>query len=455
MAKTSAKIENKVEVFARKPDLPPPDLTGGPIGWMRQNLFKSIPDTILTLLVIYGVTMTVYGLYYWGIETAVFEASSRRECLDKSPFGACWAGIFSWFPRFIYGRYPDEEIWRVNLVFGLLLLWVAPLALSQVTRKASIGFSAALIFPFLAVAIVLGGDRGFFLQTMASAALTYLLINLIHTGLCLTSGKGYAATLIGVFRLEKAPERRQMLPAAIAAVLLYSAVFAATWGEHLSYVKTNMWGGLFLTLFIAGIAISASLPAGIILALGRRSKLPFLKSLCVVYIELIRAVPLISILFMATTMIPLFLPVDVLFDKLALVTIAICAFSAAYMAETVRGGLQAISKDQSEAAYSLGLGYWQSMGLVVMPQALRLMIPNIVGSFIGLFKDTGVVSIVGLYDLVAMLKAVSASPVWIGLHFEPFAVAATIYFIGCFGMAKFSRHLEKKHGVGEYKRPTY
>ena len=213
-------------------------------------------------------------------------------------------------------------------------------------------------------------------------------------------------------------------------------------------MPNNLWGGLFLTLVISGIAIASALPAGILLALGRRSKMTVIRVLCVAFIELFRSVPLITILFMATTMFPLFLPEGFHINKLASAIVAVCLFAAAYMAEVVRGGLQAIPNGQYEAAEAVGLTYWQSMGFIVMPQALKYMIPNIVSNFMGLFKDTTLVSIIGLYDLLGMINAVSQDPRWIGLHHEPLFTAAVIFFIGCFAMSKYSQHLERNLGAG-------
>jgi len=232
-------------------------------------------------------------------------------------------------------------------------------------------------------------------------------------------------------------------------MVAFGIVYFVIQSWQLPIVGTNHWGGLFLTLVISGIGIASALPAGIVLALGRRSEMPVIRVMCVTFIELFRSVPLITILFMATTMFPLFLPEGVVFNKLASAIVAVCLFSAAYMAETVRGGLQAIPKGQYEAAEAMGLGYWQSMGLIIMPQALKLMIPNIVGSFIGLFKDTTLVSIIGLFDLLGMISAISQDPQWIGLHHEPLFTAALIYFIGCLAMSKYSQHLERKLGAGD------
>ena len=213
-------------------------------------------------------------------------------------------------------------------------------------------------------------------------------------------------------------------------------------------VPWTKWGGMFLTLVISGIGITSALPGGIILALGRRSKLPVIRVLSTSFIELFRSVPLITVLFMATTMFPLFMPEGFVLNKLVQVIIAVCLFSACYMAETVRAGLQAIPKGQYEAAHTIGLGYWGMMGLIVMPQALKHMIPNIVGSFIGLLKDTTLVSIIGLFDILGMLRAISQDVPWRGLHKEPLIFGAMLFFIICFIMSKYSRHLEVKLSAG-------
>ena len=197
-------------------------------------------------------------------------------------------------------------------------------------------------------------------------------------------------------------------------VALWAAVSIIWSGVELEVVRTVRWGGLFVTLVVAGIGITFALPAGIVLALGRRSKLPLIRIVCVVFIEVFRSVPLITVLFMATTMVPLFLPEGVTFDKLLRAIIAVCLFAAAYMAEVVRGGLQSIPRGQYEAAAAMGLGYWRTTGLIIMPQALKLMIPNILSNFIGLFKDTTLVAIIGLFDLLGMVQAMSEATDWIG-----------------------------------------
>ena len=200
----------------------------------------------------------------------------------------------------------------------------------------------------------------------------------------------------------------------------------------LRVVETSLWGGLTLTLVIAGVGIVSSLPIGIVLALGRRSEMPVVRMLCVGFIELIRAVPLITVLFMASVMLPLFLPTGVNFDKLLRALVGVVLFSSAYMAEVVRGGLQAIPNGQYEAAKALGLSYWKIMGLIVLPQALRIVIPGIVNTFIGLFKDTTLVLIIGLFDLLGMVQAALTDAAWLGFALEGYVFAGFVFWIFCF-----------------------
>ena len=228
----------------------------------------------------------------------------------------------------------------------------------------------------------------------------------------------------------------------VAFYLFYGGPFG------LRVVETPLWGGLFLTLVIAGVGITASLPLGILFALGRRSNMPVVRMLSVGFIEVVRAVPLITVLFMASVMLPLFLPTGVNFDKLLRALVGVSLFSAAYMAEVVRGGLQAIPKGQYEAAAALGLSYWKTMGLVVLPQALRIVIPGIVNTFIGLFKDTTLVLIIGLFDLLGMVQAALTDPAWLGLAVEGYVFAGFGFWIFCFAMSRYSMHLERKLATG-------
>ena len=224
----------------------------------------------------------------------------------------------------------------------------------------------------------------------------------------------------------------------IATVLFYGGV--------LGYrtVPTNQWGGLMLTLIVALIGMAGSLPLGILLALGRRSNMPVIRAVSAAFIELMRGVPLVTVLFMASVMFPLFLPEGVNFDKLLRALIGTMLFAGGYMAEVIRGGLQAIPRGQYEAAEALGLGYWRMMGLVVLPQALRIVIPGIVNSFIALFKDTTLVLIIGLFDFLGMIQAASTDPNWLGFATEGYVFAAMVYWMFCFSISRYSQTLERR-----------
>jgi general L-amino acid transport system permease protein len=228
----------------------------------------------------------------------------------------------------------------------------------------------------------------------------------------------------------------------IAFTLLSGGVFG------LEHVETTRWGGLTLTLVVALTGITGSLPLGVLLALGRRSNMVIVRRLCVAFIELWRGVPLITVLFMASVMLPLFLPGGITVDKLVRALVGVTLFSAAYMAEVVRGGLAAIPKGQYEAAAALGLGYWKTTGLIVLPQAMRLVIPGIVNTFIGLFKDTTLVLVVGMFDLLGIVQTASTDAEWLGLSLEGYAFAGTIFWLFCFGMSRYSARLERRLAVG-------
>ncbi|MEK6245633.1 MAG: amino acid ABC transporter permease [Pseudomonadota bacterium] len=220
---------------------------------------------------------------------------------------------------------------------------------------------------------------------------------------------------------------------------------ALMWGGILGlpYVENERWGGLILTLILATFGIALAFPLSILLALGRRSKLPVLRAGCVAYIELIRGVPLISVLFMASVMLPLFLPAGITIDKLLRAQIALILFAAAYLAEVVRGGLQAIPHHQYEAAEALGLSYWKRTLHVILPQALRFSIPPLVNTFIGLFKDTSLVLIIGLFDLLSTIKVSLQDPAWSGYGIEAYLFASAVYFAFCYAMSRYSQGLEQ------------
>ncbi len=422
-----------------------------PVRWLKENLFSTWYNIVLTIIALLIVYYVAAALWQWGIADAVWVAEDRRECLTKNPNGACWAGVFVWFEAFIYGRYPLTERWRINLGAILLVLWMAPLWLPRVRAKILIAFSVVAFYPFFAAYLFNGGEKGFVVQPMISIALVCFAGVIIHSIIGVTSGGSIEETAIRILGLADKPEktRRNILLGLVVAAI--GIVFVAQMSWTLPAVSWVKWGGLFLTLVIAGVGITTALPAGIILALGRRSQLPVIRALCTTFIEVFRSVPLITVLFMATTMFPLFLPPGFELNKLVQVIVAVCLFSACYMAEIVRGGLQAIPRGQYEAAHAMGLGYWRMMAFVVMPQALKFMIANIVGNFIGLLKDTTLVAIIGLFDILRMLQAASQDVPWRGLHKEPLFVGAVIFFVMCFSMSKYSQHLERKLSAGDQR----
>jgi len=283
---------------------------------------------------------------------------------------------------------------------------------------------------------------------MVAAALVAFAFNMANMLAGLFRKQGLGAFAMSALGLENASDKTQRNVLLVLTTLAFGAAFGWQVGWTLEGVVWTKWGGLFLTLVIAGIGIALSLPGGIILALGRRSKLPLIRVLSIGFIEVFRSVPLITVLFMATTMFPLFMPEGFALNKLVQVIIAVVLFNSCYMAETVRAGLQAIPKGQFEGAHTIGLGYWGTMGLIIMPQALKFMIPNIVGSFIGLLMDTTLVSIIGLFDLLDMLRSISKDLPWQGLHKEPLIFGAILFFIMCASMSKYSRHLEVKLSAG-------
>ncbi|MEL0628316.1 amino acid ABC transporter permease [Psychromonas aquatilis] len=236
------------------------------------------------------------------------------------------------------------------------------------------------------------------------------------------------------------------LKAKIAVILLFPVVcfILISGGFGLEVVETEKWGGLMLTILVAAVGIIASFPIGVVLALGRQSDMPILKTLCVGFIEFVRGVPLITILFMASVLLPLFFHDGIEFNKLLRALIGITLFQAAYIAEVVRGGLQAIPKGQYEASEALGLTYWQGMILIILPQALKISIPNLVGSFISLFKDTTLVLIIGLFDVLAMVTLTNSDTNWLGYEIEGYVFVTLIYWVCCFSMSQYSKSIERK-----------
>jgi general L-amino acid transport system permease protein len=355
------------------PSLPPPMAVSGPVHWVRKNLLSSPLNIALTIVSLYLLYLIVPGILNWAVFDAVFFAESRDQCRELGS-GACWALPNVRFGQFLYGFYPVDQRWRINLTAVLFVLALLPILWDKTPyRRYWLIYSG--LFPFIA----------------------YVL-------------------LLGRFGLEP--------------------------------VETRKLGGFTLNVVIGVTGITASLPLGILLALGRRSHMPIVRTLCVLFIEFIRGVPLIALLFIASTMLNYFLPPGTAFDLILRVLIMVTLFASAYIAEVVRGGLQAIPKGQLEAADAMGLGYWQSMRLVVLPQALKISIPGIVNTFVGLFKDTTLVVIIGLTDVLGIGRASLSDAKWVGLAWEVYVFIAILFFLCCFSMARYSTYLEKKLHTG-------
>jgi len=429
--------------FIPRPSRPPVIITYGVIGWLKKNLFSNFWNSLLTIAVFTLLYLLLKPFLEWSLLKAVWTASTRRECLTISPDGACWAGVIRWSNNLIYGRYPDILQWRVNLGVGIGIIWLLPLALKRVKNKILIGLTAVILYPFLASYLFLGGERSLFHYTLACVGLAFLVLEYINIIFIYLGFKQLGLVLEPLME-RLYPKRAAFLSQLTCLVGLSVLMVFLFLTFSLEGVPINTWGGLFLTVIISGFSIVMALPIGIVLALGRRSQMPVIRWFSIATIELVRSVPMITVLFMSVTMMPLFFPNTVDLNKLAQVIIAVCIFAGAYMAETVRGGLQSISKGQFDAAKSIGLGYWQTMFLIILPQALKAMIPNIVTSFISLFKDTTLVSIIGLFDIMLMARNISIDKNWFGLHSEPLVAISVLFFIFCYSMSQYSQYLEKK-----------
>ncbi|MCT7375882.1 amino acid ABC transporter permease [Chelativorans salis] len=479
--------------------LPPPPSEYGPVAILRKNLFATPADSILTIILGLFSLWAAWQIIQWGLLNAVFTGANREACLagEGGVVGACWAFVGAKFGQFIYGLYPLAERWRVDLTLFLLAALLLPLAIPPVPYKRLNALLLVAVFPFVSLVLLTGGQfdlsgafiaflfilAAFVSATLGSgnvaappallkgatwlagfALLVLILANIVpsgrltlltfhFSGLSLLSFLVALASIVAsVVAAMRAGEERQVSPFRILVPSLFVVgviiVLAGDFG--LRPVGTNRWGGLMLTLVVALTGIAASLPLGILLALGRRSHLPAVRLFSVIFIEFWRGVPLITVLFMSAFMIPLLLPSGVTFNQLLRALIGVALFSAAYMAEVVRGGLQAIPKGQYEGAQALGLGYWQMMRLVVMPQAIKLVIPGIVNTFIGLFKDTSLVYIIGLADLLGTVRRGFSDPNWItpttaatGLVF-----AAFVYWLFCFSMSRYSIYTERRLHTG-------
>ncbi len=355
-------------LLLRRPEPGAPWLPGE---WIRHNLFGSIFNTLLTLVVLVALALVVPPLFRWAVTNATISGVSRAAC---GPDGACWTFIRMRLPTFFVGHYPAAERWRI----------VAALA-------------------------VVGG-----------CAVPVLREHVRHRGLWVLALLTVAPALAGLLLLGGVP--------------------------GLPYVDTSDWGGLLLDVVISFVTVAGSLPLGVLLALGRRSRLTVARALSVGFIELWRGVPLLTVLFMSAVMVPLFLPGGVSVDRLLRAMVALILFNAAYMAEVVRGGLQGVALGQEEAAYSLGLHWGQVQRHVVLPQALRIVMPGIINTVVDLFKDTTLVTIIGLSDLLGAVSQALKDPAWLGFATEGYVFSAVVFFVCCFALSAYGRSFERRSG---------
>jgi len=501
--------ETAASSFVRQelvPERAAPIKTTGFIGFLRTNLFNSPTNILLTVVSILLLWFTVIPAVRFLLVDAVWRGDDRNACLAENAgraVGACWPYVQAKFTQFIYGFYPEPERWRANLTFILAALLLLPLLIPRLPAK---GLNAGLFFiafPVVAFFLLHGGGLGGFGISWTAGLLSGFAESIGDAGRKLTS-VGEATAVVGpllvllgklvvllstavsflIWPLTwlrdqiQASSRPVWVDFTATAALVSMALFLLNGGvrtgwrslivslatfagigiviaamglDHggLPVVDTRLWGGLLVTLVVSVTGIVTSMPVGIALALGRRSTIPLIRIFSITFIELWRGVPLITVLFFATYMLPLFVPAGFTVDGLVRVLIGIALFAGAYTAEVIRGGLQAIPRGQGEAANALGLSWWKTTGLIVMPQALRHVIPGLVNSFIALFKDTSLVSIVSLFDLLGSLRASFADPVWATptTLFTGFAFTGLIYFVFCFGMSRYSLFVERRLNV--------
>lgn len=476
-------MEEDTVLYVRDTMLPqqkPPANQTGVIKWGRENLFSGPLNTILTLVSLYVVYWLIASSLPWFLN-GVWNANSLTECraiieanAGAGAEGACWALIRARWHQFIFGFYPQDIYWRPVLAFGLMLCALAPvlynglrtinmrmvggvavltlLALFGVSTDAShllialvifgLLFAAAamapkkliwltLIYPLVGFYLLWGGSIWGPIGVALGFGLLLVVFNLLQnrTGVVVAGGIAVVAAAIWWLKLQP----------------YVTGPLADLMPIGLRSVSSDQFGGFLLSFVIGVTAVSASLPMGLLLALGRRSDMLFIKGVSVTFIEFIRGVPLITMLFTASLLLNYFLPPQSNFDLILRVIILVTFFASAYIAEVIRGGLAALPKGQSEAADGLGLDYWQSQRFIILPQALKISIPGIVSSFIGLFKDTTLVALVGLADpLQGITKIVRADINWKGVYWEPFLFVGLIFFIFCFGMSRYSMYLERK-----------
>ena len=335
--------------------------------WARINLFNSVLNSILTLIIAALIARIAIPLFNWAVVDATFSAPNDTAC--KAAGGACWAFIADWGKFLLFGRFPEDQRWRPTLVIVIFVAMMLASSRARLGGKALVAMWLAGVV--VSVALMFGGFLG------------------------------------------------------------------------MPFVETELWNGVPLNLLLTVGGCGFAFPVAILAALGRRSRMPAIRWLSIAYIELIRGVPLITVLFMATVMVPLFLPTGVTIAKLWRAEVAFTLFFGAYLAEAVRGGLQVIPRGQYEAADALGLGYWRKTLLVILPQALSISIPSLVNTSISALKDTVLITVVGIFDVLGDVNNAMNAPEWRSAYWEGYSFVALLFFAACFYMSRYSQRLER------------
>jgi len=409
------------------PELDPPATERGLIKWLRENLFSGIPNGILTLIALWAVyKFLAFGMPW--IMNGVWNTDSLagcREVLDGTR-GACFSVLTERWNQLLFGiSYPASEYWRPAVAFVLLFAAAAPVLFFDLPRKLLI-FTG--IYPFIAYWLIWGGTIWVPIFALVGVVVGYLFYaRFVQQSFAMGFFGGICAAFLTWW----------------ISGYLTSALASDT--PMLMAVQSRNMGGFMLNMILGTVCVSLSLPIGIALALGRQSDMPIIKWICVVFIEFIRGVPLITLLFVANVVLAYFFPPDANIDLILRVIIMITMFSAAYIAEVIRGGLAALPKGQYEAADALGLDYPQAMRLIILPQALKISIPGIVNVAVGLFKDTTLVSVISMFDLVGAIRGpILASTQWNGVYWELFMFASLLFFVVCYGISQYSQWLERR-----------
>lgn len=427
--------------FVRETSIPqsaPPATEQGIVKWMRQNLFATWANAALTIAALYVIYLILAATMPW-IFNGVWTTSSLAECREvlDGTTGACFSVLTERWNQLLFGfTYPTDltfygsdtglsAYWRPGLAFVLMFVALAPVLFFDLPRKLLI---ATALYPFIAYWLIWGGSIWAPIFALAGFGVGYFVYSELVT-------RSFAA---GFFGGVAAALVTWWVAGFITPMLTPEQTF-------LEAVPSRDMGGYMLNMMLGLTCVSLSVPLGIALALGRQSSMPLIKWICVIFIEFVRGVPLITLLFVANVMLAYFFPPGSGVDLFLRVVIMITMFSAAYIAEVIRGGLAALPKGQYEAADSLGLDYPQAMRLIILPQALKISIPGIVNIAVGLFKDTTLVSVISMFDILGMIRGpILASTEWNGVYWELLGFACVVFFVVCYGISQYSQWLERR-----------